>query len=59
MGFKCSVPKCRGNYNKEEKVHVFGLPKDIDLREAWIAAIPRKDFTYSKNSKVSIFPTYL
>lgn len=50
---KCSVPGCRGNYDAENKVHVFSFPVDSVLKNAWIRAIPRKDITYTKNARVS------
>lgn len=52
MPYTCSVPACRGNYDKDNKVHVFSFPTDKDLREKWVRAIPREDFVVSKNSKV-------
>ncbi|KAF8789581.1 THAP domain-containing protein 2 [Argiope bruennichi] len=52
MPFKCSVPACRGNYDEENKVSVFGYPIDEDLRKKWLLAIPRKNFTITKNSKI-------
>lgn len=55
MPFKCSVPNCRGNYDEFNKVHVFSFPADIDLKMAWEKAIPRKNFVYTKNSKVIEF----
>ncbi|CAL1277787.1 unnamed protein product [Larinioides sclopetarius] len=53
MPYTCSVPACRGNYDAENKVHVFGFPSDKDLRDKWLRAIPRKDFTITNNSKAS------
>lgn len=61
MVFKCCVPNCKGNYDAENKVSVFSFPKDDFLRTAWLHAIPRKDFVWTKNLRVSIFniPAYL
>ncbi|CAL1272772.1 unnamed protein product [Larinioides sclopetarius] len=53
MPYTCSVPACRGNYDAENKVHVFGFPSDKDLRDKWLRAIPRKDFTITNNSKAT------
>ena len=53
MVFKCCVPHCKGNYNKDFKAHVFGFPKDDGLKQRWIAAIPRKHFMPTDYSKVS------
>lgn len=53
MPKKCSVPSCRGNYDSENKVHVFSFPRNEEISAAWIRAIPRKDFVYTKNSRVS------
>ncbi|KAF8773028.1 hypothetical protein HNY73_015723 [Argiope bruennichi] len=52
MPYKCSVLACRGNYDEENKVAVFGYPIDEALKEKWLHAIPRKNFTITKNSKV-------
>ncbi|KAJ2953599.1 hypothetical protein O0L34_g1205 [Tuta absoluta] len=51
MVYKCIVPRCNGNYNRENKVSVFSFPKDENLRRLWISAIPR-DFIPTVNSKV-------
>lgn len=53
MVFKCSVPFCKGNYAKGPKVSVFSLPKDEDLLNQWIRAIPRKNSNLNQNFKVS------
>lgn len=39
MPYKCSVKGCRSNYDStsHEKVTVFSIPTDPDLRQAWIA----------------------
>ncbi|KAF2885617.1 hypothetical protein ILUMI_20559 [Ignelater luminosus] len=53
MPYKCCVPACRSNYDKEsEKVSVFSFPKDPNLQSKWIKAICRQDFIITKNSKV-------
>lgn len=57
MPRNCCVPECKSNYNSTLKcngsyVSVFLFPKDDILRQKWIAAIPRKNWTPSKNSVV-------
>lgn len=40
----CCVPGCRSGYKgTTEKVSVFGLPSDGELREKWKRAIPRQE----------------
>lgn len=42
---KCGIPKCNGNYNKENKCRVFSIPRDSCERQKWLDALPpRKDF---------------
>lgn len=43
---------CRGNYTNTEKVHVFSFPRNEALREKWIRAIPRANFTPTPFTKV-------
>lgn len=52
MPNKCCVPGCKGNYTSENKVAVFSFPTDNSLRKKWISAIPRKNFTPTKHTKV-------
>lgn len=52
MPSACVVPRCKGNYKKGPKVHVFGFPTDSDCKEKWIRAIRRENFFPSKYSKV-------
>ncbi|KAG0434995.1 hypothetical protein HPB47_018742 [Ixodes persulcatus] len=52
MPCKCCVPRCRGNYTVDTKVHVFKFPKDQTLRDAWIRAVPREDLSVTENSRV-------
>lgn len=53
MPNKCSAPGCNGNYDDNNKVHIFSFPQEQDLRTAWMKAIPRKDFIYTKYARVS------
>lgn len=39
MPFVCCVPNCRSHYNANEKVSIFGFPKDPNLRENWLRLI--------------------
>ncbi|KAF8788410.1 hypothetical protein HNY73_009911 [Argiope bruennichi] len=52
MPYKCLVLDCRGNYDEENKVVVFGYPTDDALKKKWLPAIPRKMFTITKNPKI-------
>ena len=55
MVFTCCVPGCNTGYrsNKsKEKVSLFIFPKDEDMRQKWIRAIPRNLlFNYTHNFK--------
>lgn len=53
MPHKCCVPNCKGNYHKRQRVSVFMFPKDPVLKQKWLKAIRRKDFTPNKSSRVS------
>lgn len=53
MPCKCCVPRCRGNYTVDTKVHVFKFPRDQTLRNTWIRAVPREDLSVTENSRVS------
>ncbi|CAH1101789.1 unnamed protein product [Psylliodes chrysocephalus] len=52
MVLKCCVPMCRGNYDSENKRHIFKFPKDTELIEKWVFSIPRENFVPSKYSAV-------
>jgi hypothetical protein len=54
MLLKFCVPNCKGNYTKDNKVHIFKLPKDEVMRLIWLRAIPRHDFNITNYSAVSI-----
>lgn len=53
MPNKCCVPRCRGNYKNGSKVRIFRFPKDEELRQKWIRAIPRENFLPTENTRVS------
>ena len=51
----CCVPGCKTGYKSQknsEKYSLFGFPADENLKQKWIAAIPRKNWVVSKNHKV-------
>jgi hypothetical protein len=54
MVLKCRVPNYKGNYTKDNKVHIFKFPKDEVMRLKWMRAIPRHDFNITNYSAVSI-----
>ncbi|XP_035217487.1 LOW QUALITY PROTEIN: uncharacterized protein LOC118190813 [Stegodyphus dumicola] len=47
----CCIPNCKGNYPNGPIVSVFSFPKCPELKEKWLAKIPR-DFEPSPHSKV-------
>lgn len=55
MSCKCCVPRCRGNYTVDTKVHVFKFPKNEKLQNAWIRAVPRENLVVTENSRVRFF----
>ncbi|XP_054715473.1 THAP domain-containing protein 5-like [Uloborus diversus] len=48
----CCVPKCKGNYNQENRVVVFSFPKNEELLQKWMKAIPRENLVVTKNTRV-------
>ncbi|XP_067014179.2 uncharacterized protein [Anabrus simplex] len=52
MVLKCCVPKCKGNYDNDNKVHVFKFPKDEVMQQRWLRAIPRQDYRVTNYSVV-------
>lgn len=58
MPSSCVVPGCKSNYKTQIKtegcVSIFKFPKDPNLRNAWIRAIPRDNWEPSANSVVCI-----
>ena len=55
MGFCCCVPGCKTGYASSKpvkKIPVFGFPKQEHSHNAWLKAIPRKNWTLSKWHKV-------
>ncbi|XP_043483110.1 uncharacterized protein LOC122511737 isoform X2 [Leptopilina heterotoma] len=44
-GHRCVVPNCNSGYDScKEKVHLFSVPKEEELRKKWENAIPRANF---------------
>lgn len=59
MGFTCCVPGCRTGYKlrrretrKAAGVSLFKFPSDSNLRQKWIKAIPRKNWTLTACHRV-------
>ena len=48
MVLKCYVTNCTSNYNAENKVKTFSLPKNPEERMRWITIIPRENIPNSK-----------
>ena len=51
MPYNCCVPNCHGNYPNDPKDTLFEFPGDENLKQKWIHAIKRKDFSSSKKAK--------
>ena len=55
MVFTCCVPECNTGYRSSqavEKVAVFRFPKNNNLRQKWIKAIPRKNWLPGDSHRV-------
>ena len=51
----CLVPGCKSNYKGQvEFTTAFNFPKDQDLREKWIRAIPRPKADYENNKQLKV-----
>ena len=48
MVLKCHVTNCTSNYNAENKIKTFSLPKNPEERMRWITIIPRENIPNSK-----------
>ena len=51
----CCVPGCNSGYKScknVEKPALYRFPKDSSLRDKWVAAIPRKDWTVCEYHRV-------
>ncbi|KAL4107529.1 hypothetical protein QTP88_017865 [Uroleucon formosanum] len=49
----CYVVGCQTGYkSNDEKVSTFSFPKNEEMQNKWIKAIPRKDFIVSKNAAI-------
>ena len=54
----CCVPECKSGYKsvkKSEKISLFRFPKNEILRQKWIKAIPRKNWTLTENHRVCAY----
>ena len=49
---RCCVTNCNGNYNPENKVKTFRLPRNIEEKERWRKIIPRDNLPDNKNTVV-------
>lgn len=50
---KCIIVGCTSGYKSNpEKLHLFSVPKDPQLREKWQKCIPRQNFVLNNNSHV-------
>lgn len=60
MPNKCVVPLCNGNYNEENRITVFKIPRNEPERSSWISALPKrtgennKPYEYPKNSYICV-----
>ncbi|GFO10252.1 hypothetical protein PoB_003675700 [Plakobranchus ocellatus] len=54
MGRKCCVTGCRSNYDSNDKITVFRLPRDKEERQRWKKAIPRDNIPDHPNTVVCI-----
>ena len=52
MGKCCCVPGCSNQYSKYNGLHFYRFPADLNRRNAWIAAISRKDWVPTEYSWV-------
>ena len=53
MPDRCSVTKCRSNYDSVEGyITVFRFPNDVEQRNLWLRKIPRKDWIPGPSARV-------
>ena len=49
---RCCVTNCNGNYNPQNRVKTFRLPRNIEERKRWIVIIPRDNVPDTNNTVV-------
>ena len=55
MVFTCCIPGCNTGYRSnasKEKISLYKFPKDENMRQKWIRAIPRKDWIPTDSHRV-------
>ena len=55
MPHKCCEPNCNSGYRSckdTEKYAMFRFPRDVDLKNKWLSAIPRKNWIVTGNIRV-------
>ena len=55
MPHKCCVPNCNSGYRSckdTEMYAMFRFPRDVDLKNKWLSAIPRKNWNVTGNTRV-------
>ena len=55
MVYTCCVPGCKTGYKSNktiEKISLFKFPVDESLKQLWIKAIPRKNWTLTYTHRV-------
>ena len=48
-GFTCCVPHCYNNSKKHKDIRFYVIPRDLQIRAAWLSKISRNGFDPSKN----------
>ena len=49
---RCCVTNCKSNYNPQNRVKTFRLPRNIEERKRWIVIIPRDNVPDNNNTVV-------
>ena len=48
MGNECCVANCKGNYDNQTKVKVYGLARNLEERNRWLTIIARDNMPDTK-----------